>query len=187
MKSMTVDLTKKTDAQLNALIKNHEDKNARDRPIYPLLLEERARRTQAKSHLDFNRSIALLRDAAVNQVCVSYGQIAEASGVEWRIARHQMNGPNGHLDRLLELCYSRGLPMLPAICVNKANLQTGELDPSALAGFTDGARRLGYSISDALAFHRERQEDCWTWGREQEESRTAGTSAKPSLRGQRMD
>lgn len=163
---MTIDLTKKSDAQINALIKNHEDKDARDRPIYPLLLEERARRTQTKNNLNFDQSIALLSNAAVNQVCVSYGQVAEASGVEWRLARHQMNGPYGHLDRLLELCHSRGLPMLPAICVNKANLHTGELDPSALAGFTDGARRLGYSISDVRAFHRERQEDCWAWGRE---------------------
>jgi hypothetical protein len=35
-----------------------------------------------------------------------------ASGIEWSHPRHQMNGPHGHLDRLLELCYARGLPFL---------------------------------------------------------------------------
>ena len=164
---MQIDLTTKTDAQINALIKNHEDKNARDRPIYPLLLEERARRAQAKGRLDFNKSIALLREAAIDQSCVSYGQIAEASGVEWSVARHQMNGPGGHLDRLLDLCHSRGLPMLPAICVNKPNIKTGDLDPTALSGFLAGARRLGHDVSDGPAFHRECQQECWAWGRQQ--------------------
>jgi hypothetical protein len=162
---MTLDLTMKTDDQINALIKNHEDKNARDRPLYPLLLAQRARRMQAKCPLNFDKSMALLRDAAVKQVCVSYGQIAEASGVQWSVARHQMNGPKGHLDGLLDLCHCHGLPMLPAICVNKTNIRTGELDPTALTGFTDGARRLGHSISDPKAYHRARQEECFEWGR----------------------
>lgn len=164
---MTLDLTIKTDAQIKALIKNHEDKNAHDKPIYPLLLTERARRTQANSQLKFNNSLDLLRDAAAKQVCISYGQIAEASGVEWNVARHQMNGPKGHLDALLDICHTTGLPMLRAICVNKFNLQTGDLDSSALSGFTEGARRLGHSVFDERAFHRARQEECWAWGREQ--------------------
>ncbi len=162
-----LDLRAKTDEQINALIRNHEDKNARGLPIYPLLLEERAKRAQAKSPLDFNKSLALLREAAMKQLCVSYGQIAEASGVEWSKARHQMNGAKGHLDGLLDICHAKGLPMLPAICVNKTNRETGELDPSAVLGFAEGARRLGHSFSDAHAFHRARQEECWAWGREQ--------------------
>ena len=160
------DLSAKTDEQINALIRNHEQKNARDRPIYPLLLEERARRAAEKSLLDFNRSLALLREAAVMQTCVSYGKIAEASGVEWSKARHQMNGARGHLDGLLDICHAKGLPMLPAICVNKTNLATGDLDPSALLGFAEGARRLGHVFSDALDFHRARQKECWAWGRQ---------------------
>lgn len=162
-----LDLSTKTDAQINALIRNHKDKNARDRPIYPLLLEERARRAQTKSRLDFSKSLRLLRDAAMKEICVSYGQLAEASEVEWSVARHQMNGAKGHLDGLLDICHAQGLPMLPAICVNKTNLQTGDLDPAALQGFAEGARRLGHSFSDAYKFHRDRQGDCWKWGREQ--------------------
>jgi hypothetical protein len=76
-----------------------------------------------------------------------------------------MNGAEGHLDGLLDICHAKGLPMLPAICVNKTNLETGELDPSALLGFAEGARRLGHSFFDAHASHRARQEECWTWGR----------------------
>jgi hypothetical protein len=50
-----MDLSAKTDAQINALIRNHEAKNARGLPKYPLLLEEKARRTQSKSLLDFSK------------------------------------------------------------------------------------------------------------------------------------
>lgn len=171
---MTIDLTSKTDQQINALIENHERLAERDRPTYPRLLEERARRAQVKSQLDFRKSIALLRAAAVDQKCVSYGQIAEASGVEWKLARHQMNGPKGHLDMLLDICHTEGLPMLPAICVNKSNLESGELDPTALSGFSDGARRLGHSVHDAREFHRARQEECWAWGRSQSPRGTDG-------------
>lgn len=46
-----------------------------------------------------------------------------------------MNGPHGHLDRLLELSYARGLPLLTAICVNQDRLEEGELGDEALAGF----------------------------------------------------
>jgi hypothetical protein len=164
---MTIDLRNKSDSQIENLINNHELKNARHLPIYPLLLEERARRAQARGRLEPEKSIALLFEAAKQQKCVSYGQIASASDVEWSVARHQMNGANGHLDTLLDLCYLRSLPMLPAICVNKQNIETGELDPLALSGFISGARRLGYEIHDERAFHRERQEECWAWGRQQ--------------------
>lgn len=167
---MVIDLSTKTDQKIDTLILNQECNNARDKPIYLLLLQERARRVQARSRLNFEKSMALLRQAAVDQTCVSYGQIAAASGLEWKIARHQMNGPKGHLDSLLDLCHTAGLPMLPAICVNKENIKTGELETSALVGFADGARRLGYSVHNEREFHRARREECWTWGRSQRQS-----------------
>lgn len=111
--------------------------------------------------------MSLLQQAAIEQRCVSYGEIAAANDVEWNTARHRMNGANGHLDRLLDHCHARGLPMLPAICVNKAGLASGELEASALAGFAEGARRLGYAVTDELAFHHEHRDECWAWGRRQ--------------------
>lgn len=162
-----MDLTSKSDAELDRWILNHERKAATDLPFFRQLLEERARRGKVKHALDVEVSLNLLRQAAIEQRCVSYGEVAAANSVDWNKARHRMNGANGHLDRLLDVCHARGLPMLPAICVNKAGLVSGELEPSALAGFAEGARRLGYQVTDELAFHHERRDECWAWGRRQ--------------------
>lgn len=97
-----------------------------------------------KHELDFDRSIDLLKKAAIDQTCTTYGALAAASGVEWSKARHRLNGPTGHLDRLLDICHFSSLPLLTAICVNQGNVADGELGEDALAGFVAGARRLGH-------------------------------------------
>src|ERR1700682_4301661 len=122
-------LTEKTDAEIDQWIHNHERKSATREPLYLELLEERARRSQGKGHLNIDRSLELLTQAAIVQRCVTYGDLAKASNIEWSQARHRMNGANRHLDRLLDVCHARGMPMLPAICVNESGRKTGELEP----------------------------------------------------------
>ena len=72
----------------------------------------------------------------------------------------------GHLDRLLDICHARGLPLLTAICVNQEGLRDGRLSPEALAGFVKGVRRLGYQAltSEAETFLRKCQQECLEWG-----------------------
>ena len=161
-------LETKTDKEIDQWIVNHEQKpGGAALPFYHQLLEERARRAQQKQKLNMEHSLACLKDAAVRQTCVTYGELAAASGVEWSQARHQMNGSTGHLDRLLDLCHARGLPLLTAICVNQAGVSTGELGEDALAGFVAAAQRLGFLITDDRAFHHQSRDECWLWGREQ--------------------
>lgn len=161
------EFAKKSDAQLDQWIENHEKKAATGSPLYQELLEERARRGQSKSGLQVARSLEILRHAARNGKCVTYGDLAKASGVDWNRARHRMNGAGGHLDQLLDICHVRGLPLLTAICVNQASVETGDLEPSALSGFAVGARRLGYAVIDEVGFHRAKRDECWDWGRAQ--------------------
>ena len=163
-----VHLIEKTDAEIDQWIYNHERKAETRAPLYLELLEERVRRTQRKGHLSIDKSLELLTQAAIEQRCVTYGDLAKASNIEWIQARHRMNGVNGHLDRLLDVCHARGMPMLPAICVNESGRATGELEPSALRGFVTGARRLGFLLSDELAFHHQAREECWRWGQERQ-------------------
>jgi hypothetical protein len=163
-----MNLTEKTDGEIDQWIHNHEQKAATRAPLYLELLEERARRSQGKGHLNIDKSLELLTQAAIEQRCVTYGDLAKASNIEWSLARHRMNGANGHLDRLLDVCHVRGMPMLPAICVNESGRGTGELEPTALRGFATGARRLGFHFADELAFHRHAREECWHWGRERQ-------------------
>ena len=117
--------------------------------------------------MNFDLSIDVLRKAAIEGRCTSYGELAKASGVEWGKARLRMNGVGGHLDQLLDICHVRNLPLLTAICVNKDNVETGELDPKALKGFALGARRLGITVTDETAFHQAKKDECWEWGSKQ--------------------
>lgn len=78
-----------------------------------------------------------------------------------------MNGANGHLDRLLDLCHARGLPLLTAICVNLTGVSTGELGDDALVGFATGARRLGWPVTNPRALHHRCRDECWAWGKTQ--------------------
>lgn len=159
-----MDLTGKKDAEIESWIRNHENVGKTSEPLYRELLEERARRTQAKQKLDFGISLEHLKQTAIHQTCTSYGELAKASGVDWSTARHQMNGPNGHLDRLLDICHARGLPLLTAICVNQDKIAVRELSEEALAGFVAGARRLGLKVTNPVEFHHRCRRDCWEWG-----------------------
>ena len=161
-----MNLESKSLKEIETWIKNHENQHATKAPLYIQLLEERVRRVQNSQKLDFEESLKLLKQAAISQSCTTYGALADASGVEWSQARHQLNGANGHLDRLLDICHARGLPLLTAICVNQGNVQSGELDEDALKGFVTGAMRLGVRVSDPLEFHHACRDECWRWGSE---------------------
>ena len=159
-----MDLTTKTNAEIETWIRNHETAGKTSAQLYRDLLEERVRRAQLTHKLNFDLSLEHLKQAAIKQTCTSYGALAAASGVEWSKARHQMNGSNGHLDRLLDICHARGLPLLTAICVNHGNIAGGELGEEALAGFVAGAHRLGLAVKDPIEFHHRCRDECWEWG-----------------------
>jgi 5-methylcytosine-specific restriction protein B len=157
------DFSEKTDDEIRSWIRNHEEKKATGTPLYHALLEEDARRRE--KHLKIEASLLYLMSAARAGRFTSYGELAAASNTPWNIARHQMNGAGGHLDQLLNVCHSRGLPLLSSICVNQEGLRTGALGEEALAGFIKGAIRLGYSPTDWKAFLKSSQDECFAWGR----------------------
>ncbi|MGG6898162.1 hypothetical protein [Rhizobium sp. BR 315] len=161
------DFADKSDKDIDQWISNHEKHAKIDVTLYFELLEELARRAQAKGGLYLEKSLSALKQAAIAGICISYGDLANASGVEWSKARQQMNGKNGHLDRLLELCHARRSPLLTAICVNQKNVEQGELEAAALSGFAEGARRIGRKVTDERAFHHACRAECWAWGQAQ--------------------
>lgn len=156
-----MELTAKTNAEIETWVRNHENAGKTATPLYRDLLEERVRRTQLTHKLNFDLSLEHLKLAAIQQICTSYGALAAASSVELSVARHQMNGTNGHLDRLLDICYSRGYPLLTAICVNQGNIADGELGDEALVGFAAAGQRLGLAVDDPIEFHHRCRDECW--------------------------
>jgi len=154
----------KEDAQIESWARKFEENKLTDDPRYSELVRERTRRRQTRQKLDFGTSLEHLKRAAIAREFTSYGQLAAASGVDWKNARHQINGAHGHLDTLLDICHTEGLPLLTAICVNQQNLHSGKLSEDALEGFVEGAKRLGISLTSAESFHEECVRKCFEWG-----------------------
>jgi hypothetical protein len=157
------DLAAKSEDEIAAWMANHERLGQTQSPLYASLVTELARRRDLG--LRPERSLDCLMQAAKAGRFVSFGELAEASGVAWSKARRAMSGPRGHLDKVMAICHARGLPLFPAIVVNKSNVETGRLHDEAVRGFNVSARRLGIVVSDEARFVRECQEACFRWGR----------------------
>jgi hypothetical protein len=160
-----MNLNDKTDDQIETLIRNHERKGVTGTELYKALLEERARRNSVGLKID--ESLAHLIEAAKVGRFTTYGDLAAASNVPWQRARHAMNGQGGHLDNLLDVCHARGMPLLTALCVNQQSVATGELSADSMKGFINGAKRLGYKVTDEAAFLRECQQASFSWAKGQ--------------------
>jgi hypothetical protein len=70
----------------------------------------------------------------------------------------------GHVGRLNE-DYSFPLfgIMLSSIIVHQEDVATGHMAATNLAGFCEGARKLGFKITDEEAFMREQQTLVFAW------------------------
>lgn len=151
-------ISKYSTSELRNLVKNHRDRARTDAPLYQEAFEELARRTG--QGFDFGKSLNLIRAAAAQRRFLSYKDLADASGLQWAKVHYAINT---HLGDLVEYAHMRGLPLLSAVVVNAKHQDTGEMEPSTLAGFVNAARLLGYVISDEEAFLRDQQQRVFDW------------------------
>lgn len=112
--------------------------------------------------LSINNSYRAILRAARAGHFVAYGDIAAANDVDWSRARRPMPA---HLDRLLQICHTRGWPLITSLVVSRENLASGRLEGESLSGFIAGVRRLGISIDDTSAFLHEEQQKVFAWAR----------------------
>ncbi len=156
-----VDFADKTDEEIDSWIANYERHNKTDSDFYRSLIEERGRRFGRGLNIDV--SMRAMIEAAKAGRFISYGELAEANGIGWSKARYLMNGKHGHLDGLLAYCQAHGLPLFTAIVVQKGKLSSGEMDDFTLAGFVEGAQRVGRHVIDGRSFLAECQKECFAW------------------------
>lgn len=113
--------------------------------------------------LDAEKVYGAILAAARREGFISYGDLAEASGVPWRKAHHPMSLL---LDRLTYLAHVRGWPILSAIVVSKDERGTGRFTETGLQGFLSAARAIGLDAGDdPEAFAREEQRKVFEWAR----------------------
>lgn len=110
--------------------------------------------------LSINKTYSAIRDAARDRRFITYGELAEASGVEWKKARRPL--PH-QLGRLVEIAHGRGWPMLSAIVVNKGQVDTGNLEGESLSGFLAAAKLVGLEVNDPQTFLKDQQQAVFEW------------------------
>jgi hypothetical protein len=160
---MVVDLSKKTDQEITNLIDNHHRRQLFKAPLYLEALAERERRR--KNGLEFSKSMVIVLAAAREGRCVSYKQLADASGAEWNKVHYVMNQ---HLWHLVSWAHGHGWPMLSAVVVNQKNIESKTMDPETLKGFIAAAEELGRTDigSDYNVFLKSEQEKVFDFARE---------------------
>jgi len=152
-------LSAHTEKELDTLIANYRRKGATADPRYGEIVAELHRR--GAGDLDLATTIRFLHRAASERRYVCYGQVAEANGRDWSDVRYPMNT---HLWALVDFARRAGWPMLSALIVNKANVETGSMDEATRKGFATAARSLGHAVPDDRTFLAAQQEPCMAWG-----------------------
>jgi len=113
-----------------------------------------------RMHLDTEKTYKAIRQAAKEGRFISYGEIADASGLPWAKARRLVPTMLG---QLATIAHERGWPLLSAIVVTKENLKSGAIEDAALDGFLGAARMVGLVVDDPQAFVTDQQHKVFAW------------------------
>ena len=115
----------------------------------------------SEAALDRGRSFAAIRAAAEARCFLSYGAVAEASGLAWQAARRRMDP---HLFALCRWATERGWPLLSAIVVDRKSVAHGAMRGRPLIGFARAAERCGRIVGgDAAVFLADEQQRVFAW------------------------
>ena len=110
--------------------------------------------------LDLQTMYRAILDAARSRRYISYGDLAKATGADWKKVRFDMNSQLGNL---MELAAKRGWPIPSSIVVSQPNVATGTLDGTAKGGFIAAAKDLGFNVHDPEDFIEEQQQRMFEW------------------------
>ena len=112
--------------------------------------------------LDINKTYRAILLGAREGRFVQYGELATASDVEWKKARHPL--PH-QLGQLVSIANNRGWPLLSAIVVTKENIDSGTLDGASLKGFLAAAKVVGFEVDKPESFYRSQQAAVFEWAK----------------------
>lgn len=156
-----MDLTEKTDQQIQNLIENHRQAGKLGAPLAVAAIEEQARRNKTFS---FKAGFDFLLNAARDGRAVNYRQLAEAGGVlkpggVW----HQHMARKLPLSQIVDYAHSHNLPAITALVET-----TQGVTDSILSGFQKGLDDTGISVPTGMTireFYFAERQRAFDWGR----------------------
>ncbi|GMG82329.1 hypothetical protein LNKW23_15420 [Paralimibaculum aggregatum] len=155
-----MDLTSKTDTQIQNLIDNHRRAGELKAPLAVAAIDEQARRNPS---FDFKAGIAFLKQAAREGRTVTYRQLAEAGGVlkpgaAWR----QHMARKIPLSQIVDYAHTHDLPAITALVET-----TQGVTESILAGFEKGLADNGIQVPAGMSvreFYLAERQRAFDWG-----------------------
>ncbi len=157
-------LSGKSKAELDNLLANYDRRGQTSSPVYLDALA--MRETMYAGMLTFDATVAAIRAAALDRRCISYEDVAEASGSTIQKARMQLPA---HLARVMRYALCKGWPLITATVVTKAGVATGTMEGSALESFLKACAAHGQEVpaGEPEGFVREQQEKTFAWAQEE--------------------
>ncbi len=155
-----MDMTTKTDQQIQNLIANHRRAGKLDAPLAVAAIEEQAGRNTA---FDFKAGIEFLLQAARDRCAVNYRQLAEAGGVlkpgdTW----YQHMARKIPLSQIVDYAHTHDLPAITALIET-----TQGVTDSILAGFQKGLDDTGIRVPIGMTvkeFYFAERQRAFDWG-----------------------
>lgn len=159
-----MDMSEKTDKQIQNLIENHRRAGKLDAPLAVAAIEEQGRRNKA---FNFKAGIEFLLQAARDKRPVNYRQLAEAGGVlkpgdVW----HQHMARKIPLSHIVDYAHTHDLPAITALIET-----TQGVTDSILAGFQKGLEDTGIRVPSGMSikeFYLSERERAFDWAASQE-------------------
>ncbi len=154
-----MDMTKKTDQQIQNLIDNHRRAGKLEAPLAVAAIEEQAKRNKS---FNFKAGIDFLLRAARERRAVNYRQVAEAGGVlkpgdTW----HQHMARKIPLSQIVDYAHTHDMPAITALIET-----TQGVTDSILAGFQKGLDDTGIRVPIGMTieeFYRSERQRVFDW------------------------
>lgn len=139
-----MDLSAKTDRQLQNLIENHRREKKLDAPLAKAAVEEQARRNKA---FNFQAGIEFLIQAASDKRPVNYRELAEAGGIlkaddKW----YQHMTRKIPLSQIVDYAHTQGMPAITSLVET-----TQGITDNILSGFQKGLDDTGIKVPSGMS------------------------------------
>jgi hypothetical protein len=159
-----MDMSEKTDKQIQNLIENHRRAGKLDAPLAVAAIEENSRRNKA---FNFKAGVEFLLQAARDKRSVTYRELAEAGDVlkpgdVW----HQHMARKIPLSQIVDYAHTHDIPAITALVETKQGVTD-----SILGGFQKGLDDTGIRVPSNLStreFYFSERQRVFDWAASQE-------------------
>ena len=97
---------------------------------------------------------------ARRKIYISYGELAQVAGCEWK---NEWRNIYGYVGRLVQICGDNNWPALSAVVCTKEHVSSGTIEGKTRDGLVSQAKDCGYLVDDPANFVKDQQKQIFEW------------------------